>query len=940
MKKQTCLWLGLIGVLAMFGCDESDDTPEENKPAEAVCGNGTCEAGETAASCAQDCVTQSGDACGDGVCALLENFSNCPQDCKAVCGNHICEKSGGESFDNCKEDCDAPGFCGDGICNKSEGESTTTCSLDCKEKISCGDRVCGKGESRLNCPADCPPVCGDGRCEDPDESTLNCPDDCENIVTEYTAVCGDGTCDSSDETVSSCPEDCAQQGLTQLSLDEFNALGEGKYRFYFDYDKVKQPAEGPAGESDEAKMDRMMNDFYSFPFPSALRTDEYGREDIRYYPMPSGDSILKVVSNIPVLNKITDIIPALVERAQTERKGFSPIGANYFRTTVSLDQKEFPEPAETIKPDSCYQMINVEKTSRHYGERVPLYITNHRGAKTGVWASNTLVLRPVPGAGANPGDRYVTVITDCLTSNGHPINMSNKLRYILEKAAPEEINSKMAYYVDQLKDLETSGKLGFKVKDIRAMTGYQVMDVAKEMDQIAADLKGRGHINTDNKGVAIGQWSTTTSSGWSTAGYNAYIFRGTFTTANYVDGSYPYTGNGEGQITFDENGKLVSQAKEETVNYSIIIPRTPMPANGYPIAVYGHGTGGDADTHCRYYNDEGIVLINGGGGYGIYNKPPKDTAVPMAMIGFDAHLQGKRGNGDIVNATDLVMMILKNPVVIRESWRQTVIDMLVLYDILDNKKLILPPLPDSKDGKNVIFDNSYGLYMGHSQGSQEGGMLLGLTGSIKNAFLSAGGAGIILSFVDLHPDLSKIQVVGEILNGKSVADIVGFILGLDDGDISYDSFITNHIIQALVDPLDPLNYTRRFILEPPNGWEPKNIAQTIALGDQDTPQTAQFAMISSEGLPPIGDLYEVTEPMKLAGFTKSTGASVHNNITNLDGKKVTGASMQFIYTGDDNPHFAIYHMESARMAFVNFFHSVVVDKNVTVSVSGDQTGDQ
>lgn len=44
-----------------------------------VCGDGKCEAGETSATCAQDCPA----TCGNGVCESGEDASNCPQDCPA-----------------------------------------------------------------------------------------------------------------------------------------------------------------------------------------------------------------------------------------------------------------------------------------------------------------------------------------------------------------------------------------------------------------------------------------------------------------------------------------------------------------------------------------------------------------------------------------------------------------------------------------------------------------------------------------------------------------------------------------------------------------------------------------------------------------------------------------------------------------------------------------
>jgi len=937
MKKNTLFTLAaIVSCLSLFGCATAEDnTPSPNPQPQPgpqnACGDNICSSAENHDTCPADCpdTSKPKTGCGNGICNPDEDSQSCPQDCQVVCGDNYCDTIGGEDFKTCGKDC---GRCGDNYCDLLIGESTESCSLDCKVIVVCGNNKCEKGETRLNCSDDCPPICGDGRCEAP-ETEDSCSKDCASEVVEYQSVCGDNVCDN-DETSDTCPDDCEEEPkLQQLTMDEFTALKESGYRFLHDYELVSKPFQAVDGEKNA--YGRQMEEFFSFPFPSELRTDATGHPNIANYPLPD-DSILASVSNIPILKKMSDLIPMIINLAQTERKGFSPIGATYFKTSVAIDSKTvFPEPAETASENSCFQLINVEPGSRHYGERVPLYVSYQR-VENRAWASKTLVMRPVPGVGAVPGEHYVSIVGNCLSSNGTKFRQSNKLRYILAKAAPDEINQRMSFYVDQIQKLSDEGKLGMKIEDIRAMTGYETLNAADEMDQMAKDLIGKGHIVTDTNGVAVGEWQTQTVSGYDASKYNVHIFHGQFETMNYIDGTYPYDSKGEGHITFDENGKLVSKGKKEIVNYTIVVPDTEMPEKGWPIAVYGHGTGGDADTHCRYGNDEGIVLINGG--YGYYGAKPGPKAVPMAMIGFDACLQGKRGNGKEITTADFVMMLLENPIVIRESWRQTVIDMLVLYDILDRNELKLPPIDIKKSAKNVTFDASYGLYMGHSQGSQEGGMLLGLTDKVKNAFLSAGGGGVMLSFVDLHPDLSTVPVVSTMLNGKSVADIVGYMLGMEDGDISYDSFITNHIIQPLTDPLDPLNFTRRFVMEPPEGWEPKNIAQTIGLGDKDTPQSAQFAMISSIGLPPIGTVFTVTDPMKIVGFTKSTGSSVKNNITTLDGKKATGASIQFNYTGNDNPHFVIYDMNSARNAYVDFFRSVVVDKTPTVSVSGKQEG--
>ena len=106
-----------------------------------TCGNGTCDPGETCATCA-DCGTCAG-RCGDGVCDPDESCSTCPFDCgpcAALCGDHACDYWAGENCKDCAADCGAcPAGCGDGTCAATE--SCATCPLDC---------------------GPCPTVCGDG----------------------------------------------------------------------------------------------------------------------------------------------------------------------------------------------------------------------------------------------------------------------------------------------------------------------------------------------------------------------------------------------------------------------------------------------------------------------------------------------------------------------------------------------------------------------------------------------------------------------------------------------------------------------------------------------------------------------------------------------------------------------------------------------------------
>jgi hypothetical protein len=177
-----------------------------------VCGNGKCEPGESAKTCATDC-GGIGPVCGNGVCEPNEN--NCPKDCGGgpVCGNGQCEF--GEDDFTCPADCNGKTtICGDGFC---QGDEPKTCPEDCAVQPSCGDGKC-QGDESKTCPKDCGPqaVCGNNQC-DPGESALSCPADCAK------PVCGDGICAAS-ESSGTCAKDCGTDPISCAQVkcaDEF-----------------------------------------------------------------------------------------------------------------------------------------------------------------------------------------------------------------------------------------------------------------------------------------------------------------------------------------------------------------------------------------------------------------------------------------------------------------------------------------------------------------------------------------------------------------------------------------------------------------------------------------------------------------------------------------------------------------------------------------------
>jgi hypothetical protein len=117
------------GLLDRFDADAVSVTGD-SAPAAPVCGNATCETGETCSSCSADCGACA-PVCGNATCEAGESCSTCSADCGAcapVCGNATCEA--GESCSTCSADCGTCGpVCGNATCEA--GESCSSCSADC-----------------------------------------------------------------------------------------------------------------------------------------------------------------------------------------------------------------------------------------------------------------------------------------------------------------------------------------------------------------------------------------------------------------------------------------------------------------------------------------------------------------------------------------------------------------------------------------------------------------------------------------------------------------------------------------------------------------------------------------------------------------------------------------------------------------------------------------
>ncbi|MFZ5364949.1 MAG: putative metal-binding motif-containing protein [Patescibacteria group bacterium] len=249
-----------------------------------ICGNGSCESGESCPTCPQDCCTTPPiDADGDGysppadcndyhffihpyaneVCDTIDNDCDGQTDegCQVgpICGDDICQS--GETHANCPADCPDDGPVdadGDGYSPPADCLDTNfyvhpgatevcdgldnNCDGQADEGVCgpiCGDDICSQSESHATCPQDCP----DNQVDldhDGYNSTVDCDDtdfyvhpnasevcdgkdnDCDSLTDEGVcgAVCGNEVCEQG-ENSDNCLQDCP--------IDQVDVDGDGHY---------------------------------------------------------------------------------------------------------------------------------------------------------------------------------------------------------------------------------------------------------------------------------------------------------------------------------------------------------------------------------------------------------------------------------------------------------------------------------------------------------------------------------------------------------------------------------------------------------------------------------------------------------------------------------------------------------------------------------------
>lgn len=634
------------------------------------------------------------------------------------------------------------------------------------------------------------------------------------------------------------------------------------------------------------RKDKPVKEFYRLPFPNDIRKKASGFVSLAEHPNP-GDLLG------------ADLVTKYLKAIETEMKGFGTHHTVYFRFSKDLD-------FNSLKLDGAKPaLVSYNLTSGGaLGRRV-----SYNGGRGKYICHHYLTVRPFRDTPLLPNQTYAVLLTNVLKSaDGDTVKRDADFALMMADTAPTDADLKRAYDAykplrDFLKKNADEGKFPGPT-DVVSAAVFTTHDPTAQMKRFREVVNARPQPTLkqltlcDGKNTSPCDGKGITSRACGTPNDDFYEFHAKIELPIFQKGTPPYKETG-GDIDYDDEGKP-KVARTEEVCVALTIPKgVEPPAEGWPIAIYSHGTGANFRAHVANGTAKKLSSIT-------TPDPAADPGenktikVHFATIGIDQNQHGTRRGQDETHPNFLFFNV-GNPTAALNNPIQAAADQYTLVQLLQTLKIAQA---DSPTQKEVGFNKERIVYVGHSQGGVVGPLFLAFAPEIKAAVLSGAGGNLIQSL------LNKTKPV-------DVAATVRAMFG-EPKPLGPTHPMLN-LLQMYFDRSDGANYGRLLVREPPKDIPAKHILQTYGVDDAFTPPSTMVILAQTLGVQQVGP-----SEVAISGLTK-IDPPAKGNLTSA-GKPITATFGQYKPDGYDG-HFVIFQNEKAIRHLTQFLATYLTDKD-------------
>ena len=696
------------------------------------------------------------------------------------------------------------------------GQEDSLCILsdDCGD-----DLVCGFDVNNLDHPKTCVPE-GDGEHWDMCTTDKDCQKGLYCKIISFTGVC---TPEGDNDVGGSCngAEDC-KAGLYCGPDGNCGILGAQIPAYTGEEcESSSELGDPPRVLFEVPRNGAALKDFYRLPFPNDVRILEKSigggktapRVDLTGHPTPGPGAVGY------------DVVERMMDAMQQDLEAFGVNPVVFFRFSTKPALSSINGGGE----DNLFWVDITGTDAGQYGKKVSFSWSATTGR--GLYICQNYLKLHVPWQiGLRANRTYAVLLKNTLKAT--PSEKGGDLRELekdadfaamLSDAQPGDADLKTAWQKyqglrDYLKSAEAD-KLGVNSQNVIGATVFSTYDptwlssrvrekVLTQTPEIKEVVLCEGNNVSPCDDGLTGEEHTR---GCFSVHPDYAEYQGIVRMPSFQSGVKPFVEPEDlGGIVLDADDLPITTDYED-VCFSLVVPHNaPMPAAGFPVILYGHGTGGNYRSHVRPEiagQFSTLKAVN-----------PDDEAdlrpAAMAVIGWDQVLHGPR-IGPAPLDPDTLVFNFRNPRAARGNFLQSGAETMFMARIMFDWAAFVPP--ELADPPALAPGAVY--FLGHSQGGISGALSLAFTEEVDFAVLSGTGGGLVDS----------------LLRKSSPVDVKdGVIVALQDEDVGRTHPVLA-LLQNYYDPVDPINYGKKLFWEPPIPDHKVHLFHPLGLKDLHTP---------------------------------------------------------------------------------------------------------
>ena len=647
------------------------------------------------------------------------------------------------------------------------------------------------------------------------------------------------------------------------------------------------PDDGPPRAYFEIPRDDV-REFFRLPYPNDIRM-RGGHIKLDGFPVP-GPGALGF-----------DPVQRIVDAIESVGTGFSTVPAVYFRFSAPVDFGSIVAGGDT----PTIRFVNVDPDSPSYGLGVSYswFVTDGGGKYI---CPRWLAVHAAWSSPLEPDTTYAILLTQGVkTTDGRALEQPADLALVLGGARPSDATEGAAW--DAYTPLRAFlAEQSMEASTVIAASVFTTTDTHAVLPKLREAVQALPQEAPKDLTLCQGGATSPCDDGLTGDAHT----RGCVESRDDLwelhmkvaipmaqEGTRPYLEPADGGgLARDAQGNPALNGTED-VCVSLTIPKgASMPDAGWPLMIFGHGTGGNFRSAV---DNVGAPLSH---------VDVEGTTVGAAVVGWDGPMHGPRRHSDL--SPEVLFYNFGNPKAARGNLVQGAVDVFALTKTF---KAFALTAEESPTGQAIRFDPTHIMLGGHSQGATTGPLAAPYEPDIKLDVWSGGGAGLILSL------LNKTQPVDA---KAGVAVALQEITDQGIGDVG-DLHPALRLIQQFFDDVDPLNHAALEFASPWGDVGAQHVLQVYGKNDHFTPPATNEAFARV-----LRVQYVTGDPAvkEIEGLTK-----VAPPVTgNFHSGAVTGAVVMAAPDADYDGHFVLFRNAGARKQFQQFEGTWLVNGTPTV----------